>query len=68
MAYSIHIASSAERQFKKLPVTLQERLEKKILALADQPRPHGSEKLQGTDYYRIRIGDYRLIYGLNDRE
>jgi mRNA interferase RelE/StbE len=43
------------------------RIDKRILRLADDPRPQGCRKLRGQkDIWRIRIGDYRVIYGVND--
>jgi mRNA interferase RelE/StbE len=39
-----------------------------LLKLADNPRPHGSLKLQGEDLYRIRVGSYRVIYEIHDAQ
>jgi mRNA interferase RelE/StbE len=39
-----------------------------IDSLAENPRPHGTQKLGGADQYRIRIGDYRVIYEIEDAE
>ena len=39
----------------------------KILALESNPRPSGIKKLQVFEYYRIRIGDYRVVYSINDK-
>lgn len=51
----------------RLPRKIQVRLKPKIDALADNPRPHGTKKLAGEDdLYRIRIGDYRVIYQVQD--
>jgi mRNA interferase RelE/StbE len=66
MKYSIQIASSAERQFQKLQPSLQERITSKILQLASIPRPYGSKKLHDSNYYRISIGNYRVLYSIND--
>jgi mRNA interferase RelE/StbE len=45
------------------------RISEAISALADDPRPEGNEKLEGTDDgFRIRIGDYRVIYRVDDKE
>jgi mRNA interferase RelE/StbE len=65
--YTIEFSSLAERQFKKLPVSFQKRLTPKINALAENPRPSGIKKLEGEDdLYRIRVGDYRIIYQIQD--
>jgi len=45
----------------------RQRVSAAISALADDPRPHGSEKLSGAkDRHRFRIGDYRVVYGIGD--
>ncbi len=63
MAYRILFAPAALRQFRKLPASIQQRLSPHIDALTNQPRPNGVVKLSGTsDIYRIRVGDYRIIY------
>jgi mRNA interferase RelE/StbE len=67
MAYKIKIVSSAERQFLKLSGFLQDKLSVKILALAKNPHPFGNQKLRDSQFYRIRIGDYRIIYSINDK-
>lgn len=66
MKYRTQIVPSAERQFRKLQASLQDRIAAKILSLASNPRPHGSQKLRDTQFYRIRIADYRVIYSIND--
>jgi mRNA interferase RelE/StbE len=67
MKYTVEITSSAQRQFKKFPGAIQDQLISKILALEDNPRPSGVKKLQVFEYYRIRIGDYRVVYSINDK-
>ena len=67
MKYTVEITSSAQRQFKKLPEAIQENFIPKILSLEETPRPVGIKKLQAFDYYRIRIGDYRIVYSINDQ-
>lgn len=67
MTYRIEFSPSAARAFKKLEGSAQHRIAPKIDALAADPRPHGAEKLAGLDNrYRIRVGDYRIIYVIND--
>ena len=52
----------------KLPIRVARRIWRKLLSLEIQPRPPGSVKLDGElDAYRIRIGDYRVIYLVNDQ-
>lgn len=64
--YEILIAEPAEKTLDKLPVAVAERLIKAIYKLADQPRPPKCVKLSGSDNYRIRVGDYRIIYSILD--
>lgn len=67
MSYEINILSNAERTLRKLPRPLQIRISAEIMKLADDPRPHGYIHLKGTeDGYRIRIGDYRVLYSIDD--
>ncbi len=67
MPYQVLFAPAAEREFRALPQAVQVRLASRINALAAEPRPTGSAKLAGPpDLYRIRIGDYRVIYAIDD--
>jgi mRNA interferase RelE/StbE len=50
----------------RLPKADNGRIIARIEALADNPRPQGYEKLAGSSAYRIRQGDYRIIYTIND--
>ena len=68
MSYTIEFSHKAARQFKGLSKSIQARLKPKIDALAESPRPRGTEKLKGEeDLYRIRVGDYRVIYQIRDK-
>ena len=66
--YAVDIISKAEKEFLKLPEVMRERIREKILLLEDNPRPLGSKKLRDTEYYRIRIGDFRVLYRINYQE
>jgi mRNA interferase RelE/StbE len=67
--YQVLIVRSAERQLKKLPPQAQRKIAAVIMSLAIEPRPYGSKKLTGTaNSYRVRVGDYRIIYDIFDRE
>ena len=67
--YLITFNRSAEKELDSLDATLIRRIVPKIDALAKEPRPHGCRKLHGEkDMWRIRIGDYRVIYTINDAE
>ncbi len=67
MPYQIQIRKSAQKQLDKLPDEVADILLDAIEALADNPRPHGYIKLKGSDGYRIRKGDYRIIYDIYDK-
>jgi len=56
----------AARAFKRLHGNLRERIAAAIDGLAGEPRPAGAEKLVGRDDYRIRIGEYRVVYAVDD--
>ena len=65
--YFVAFASSAEKELKKLPAQLIARLVPRLESLASNPRPSGCKKLRGGDVeWRIRIGDYRAVYTIDD--
>ena len=65
--YSLEIKSSAQRELNRLDNELFARIDRKILALADNPRPAGCKKLRGRkDQWRIRVGDWRVVYIIDD--
>lgn len=65
----IEFAPGADRQLRTLTDQVQRRIIIAIAALANDPRPHGWEKLSGEEsLYRIRIGDYRVIYQVSDEK
>ena len=61
----VEITQSAQKEIEKLPDQILPGIRQKILALADEPIPRGSKKLEGSDYYRVRVGNYRIIYMLD---
>lgn len=66
--YKLEIKDTAQKQMKKLPKNILESMIEHILALQDNPRPHGVKKLAGGLGWRIRIGDYRVIYQIDDTQ
>ena len=66
MEYRIEFAQRAARDFLKLSPEVQRRVGSKVDSLAADPRPPGWEKLSGIDAYRIRSGDYRVVYLVDD--
>jgi mRNA interferase RelE/StbE len=68
-SYRVVFAASAERELKKLPSDIISRILNRIQNLASNPRPADCKKLQGGDReWRIRVGDYRVIYTIDDRK
>jgi len=65
-SYSVLIKKSAERELRKVPKADLQRITQRIKELAAIPRPSVSEKLAGQDSYRIRQGDYRVVYTVDD--
>ena len=65
--YRIEYAAKAHRQLMAVPEPHRSRIVAAIDALAIQPRAHGAIKLAGHDLYRIRVGEYRVIYAIHDK-
>lgn len=68
MSYQIHYAPRASRVIEKLSRKLQRRIVARIELLAENPRPSGVLKLAGEDTYRIRVGVYRVIDSIIDKQ
>ena len=67
MRYEIEFRPSARKELLALPRRDQVRVGRSVEKLADEPRPAGVKKLEGADdLYRIRAGDYRVIYQIQD--
>ncbi len=67
MSYRIEFTSSAQREYLRLPKSDRQRIGQRVESLADNPRPAGCVKLAGaTNLWRIRCGDYRVIYAIED--
>jgi mRNA interferase RelE/StbE len=66
LAYTVTLSPAADKIVARLPQAIRRRIAERLKPLADNPRPHGSMKLKGEDAYRIRVGDYRIIYTVKD--
>ena len=66
MSYQVEIKKAAQKALKKIPDPDYSRVKAAIYALAEDPRPPGYIKLKGRDGYRIRQGNYRIIYEIQD--
>lgn len=66
MSYSVSILRSAQKSLGHLPSGIQDRIITAIRRLGTNPRPSGVKKLSGREAWRIRVGDYRIIYEISD--
>jgi len=66
--YKIEIKTSVLKVLKKIPRDDRIRIARRIQSLAGDSRPAGCLKLAGTDFYRIRCGQYRIIYDIQDAQ
>jgi mRNA interferase RelE/StbE len=67
ISYDVQIKPSARKELESLPNSLLARVIRKIESLAKDPRPAGCKKLKGyKDQWRIRIGDWRVVYIIDD--
>jgi mRNA interferase RelE/StbE len=66
-AYRVDLAPAAQRQLKRLPPGAAATLRGPILALGLDPRPPGATKLAGSDFWRLRVGDLRVIDAVDAR-
>jgi mRNA interferase RelE/StbE len=66
--YKIYFKESVEKDFRAIPKKDLQKIILRIQALASVPRPSGHEKLTGQERYRVRYGQYRIIYSIKDKE
>ena len=64
MGYSIEFRPSAREALDQLPRSDRSRIAKAIEKLSENPYGAGHKKLKGTDFWRIRVGDYRVVYSV----
>ena len=65
--WRVELAPAARRQLRKLPPAETARLRGPILALALDPRPPGAVRLAGTAFWRLRVGDLRVVYAIEEQ-
>ena len=68
MSYSVNLKRSAEKELRDLTKSDRERVAAAILNLREDPLPSGIKKLKNMDGYRLRVGDYRILYTVNEKE
>ena len=66
--YSLRIKRSAAKELEALPLKDRRRIVQRIQGLASTPRPVGAEKLSGEEKYRVRQGDYRILFTIDEAE
>ncbi len=65
--YSLQIKQSAQKELDALDDVVFTRIDRRILALEDNPRPAGCKMLKGyKDQWRVRVGDWRVVYIIDD--
>ena len=69
MPYKVFIERNAEKDFRKIPKTIQKKVISAIIKLKTNPKPRKVKKISGSEnYYRIRVGDYRIVYEIDGKE
>lgn len=66
--YRITIKKSAAKELEGIPGKDLRKLVKRIQNLSVNPRPHGSQKLSNKQRYRLRQGDYRIVYSIDEQK
>ena len=67
MTYALFIERRAQRSLSRIDLPDRDRISNAIRRLVDDPRPHGAKKLSGRNAWRIRVGDYRVLYEIHDK-
>jgi mRNA interferase RelE/StbE len=68
MPYAVYLKRSAEKELDRLPRKVHDRIVKRLLSLRDNPWPLGIKELESREGYRIRVGNYRILYLINEKE
>ena len=66
MAYRIELSKSAVKELERLPSRTHDKIVEHLVQLEHNPRMRGAEKLTGIDAYKLRVGNYRIIYEIDD--
>ncbi len=66
MTYKVVIARKAQKEAERIPIKYRSLIDKAILSLSPNPRPRNSKKLTEKEGYRIRAGNYRILYTIDD--
>ncbi len=66
--YKITVKKSAAKELEEIPGKELRKIVRRIQSLVQNPRPHGSQKLSARQRYRVRQGDYRIVYSIDDKD
>jgi mRNA interferase RelE/StbE len=66
--YKVYFKESVEKDLSTIPKKDLQKILRRIEALTKDPRPPGHEKLTGQERYRVRQGNYRIVYSIHDKE
>lgn len=64
----VELKRTAEKELEQLPAKIHDRIVDVLFSLKENPLPHGVNKLHGREGFRIRVGDYRILYIYSERE
>jgi mRNA interferase RelE/StbE len=67
LTYRIVVEKRLDKDTRRIPHADRKKIDRAILDLASDPRPHGCKKLTDADGYRIRVGNYRVLYTIDDQ-
>jgi mRNA interferase RelE/StbE len=65
VSWTVEVQRPAEKELAALPLQAGERVASALRAMEDDPFPHGVKKLKARDGYRVRVGDYRILFTVN---
>ncbi|WP_286394339.1 type II toxin-antitoxin system RelE family toxin [Pseudanabaena mucicola] len=66
MSYQVNLPKAVQKQLNTLPQELKQRILKALVQLQEEPRPANSLQMKGGQGFRLRIGDYRVLYEIDD--
>ena len=64
--YTVKLRAKAHKDLRRLPREVHTRVLAQLISLQEEPRPRGVEKLRGKKGWRVRVGDYRIVYEIDD--
>jgi mRNA interferase RelE/StbE len=65
--YTVKLRAIAHKDLRRLPPEVHARVLDQLISLQEEPRPRGVEKLSGRKGWRVRVGDYRIVYEIDDQ-